>query len=55
LDLGDEKNPSAVPVFQELLNIQIPDQMMCKSSQELEGKVYNNFLNNFQNPEDLGT
>lgn len=53
LKLGDGKLPSAVQNVPGI--IEVPDQMVCKSHRELEDKVYNDFLLNYQDPEYLKT
>jgi hypothetical protein len=53
LDMGDGKLPSAVPNVQGI--IEIPSQMVCNTHRELEDKVFDNFLHNYNNPEYLLT
>jgi len=53
LDLGDGKLPSAVPHLPGV--VEIPPQMVCNSKEELENKVYDNFLLNYQDKEYLKT
>eukprot|EP00956_Cyclotella_meneghiniana_P038178 scaffold149794_cov40-Cyclotella_meneghiniana.AAC.3 len=53
LDLGDGKLPSAVPHLPGV--VEIPSQMVCGSKQELEDKVFDNFLLNYQDKEYLKT
>ena len=53
LDLGDGKLPSAVPHLPGV--VEIPPQMVCGSKQELEDKVFDNFLLNYQDKEYLKT
>jgi ATP-dependent DNA helicase PIF1 len=53
LDLGDGKLPSAVPNVLGI--IQIPNQMVCKSDGELEDKVFENFLQYYDDPQYLQT
>jgi len=53
LDMGDGKLPSAVPNVPGI--IEIPSQMVCKTPKEMEDKVFNNFLHNYNDPEYLKT
>jgi hypothetical protein len=52
-NLANGKLPSVVPNIPSI--IQVPDQMVCTSQRELEDKVYNNFILNYQDPEYLHT
>jgi len=51
--MGDGKLPSAVPNVPGI--IEIPSQMVCKTPKEMEDKVFNNFLHNYNDPEYLKT
>ncbi|KAL7529474.1 hypothetical protein ACHAWF_002994 [Thalassiosira exigua] len=48
LSVGDETVPSVIP---NTNIIEIPDQMVVTSKQELEAKIYPNFLENYNDPD----